>query len=233
MWGSNGVVTFVAGLLILLVIAAMIGIATFIIQRNAWRRFALSRLADPTFQREHPLLQLADRQRLIDDIKLDTTVRNHSDLTVLQVAWLPYLRLSLAAMLVDNQIKTTYPSEHYDIALRDVTDEQLLLANSFATLLALLDPVLARIEPMIAGYEAAFQRYAVEQKPTPAQLQRILPLFTENVDYHEVVTQVQMNNTFFALATFLFKDAQNQTTPPATTQAVLPQWLTTYLQEQQ
>lgn len=219
---------FVAGLLIVIAILIIIGVAMFIIRRNAWRNFALGRLTAPDFRQEHPLLQLADQKRLVENIKLDSTAKEHLDLAVLKAAWLPYLRLSFAKILADNQVATTYPWAHYDIALRDVSDEQLLAANSLPELLALTDPKLAQLEPNIKGYEAAFKQYTADQKLTTTQIEQVLTLFSEQVDYHETVTAEQLANTFPAIADYLFKTKSTQLTE----RKPLPQWLTYYFQDQ-
>lgn len=229
MLGDNRLAFLVVGLLIALAILVLVGITVFIVQRQAWRRFAISRLHDSDFRKKHPLLQLADPQRLLDNIKLDSTVKNHSDLAVLKVAWLPYLRLAFAKILAEQHVETVYPLAHYDIAIRDVSDEQLLTANTLSALLDLTNPILARLEPHIRAYEMAFNQYAAEQELTPTQRQQVLSFFSSHVDYHEQLNPQQLEQTFPIIFTYLFKKDQLATL--TTTNGTIPRWLANYLQD--
>lgn len=228
MLGDNRLAFLVVGLLIALAILVLVGITVFIVQRQAWRRFAISRLHDSDFLKKHPLLQLADPQRLLDNIKLDSTVKNHSDLAVLKVAWLPYLRLAFAKILAEQHVETIYPLAHYDIAIRDVSDEQLLTANTLSALLDLTNPILSRLEPHIRAYERAFNQYAAEQELTPTQRQQVLSFFSNHVDYHEQLNPQQLEQTFPIIFTYLFKKDQLATL--TTTNGTIPRWLANYLQ---
>ena len=227
MLGDNRLAFLVVGLLIALAILILVGITVFIVQRQAWRHFAISRLHDLDFRKKHPLLQLADPQRLLDNIKLDSTVKNHSDLAVLKVAWLPYLRLAFAKILAEQHVEAVYPLAHYDIAIRDVSDEQLLTANTLSALLDLTNPILARLEPHIRAYEMAFNQYAAEQELTPTQRQQVLSFFSSHVDYHEQLNPQQLEQTFPIIFTYLFKKDQLATL--TATNGTIPRWLANYL----
>lgn len=219
----------VLGVLIIIAILIVVGILFYIRQRHTWQRYALKTLADPKFLSTYPLIKLADHNRLVTNIKLDDGTSIKTPAKVAEVAWLPYLKQSFSQMLSQEQIDLKYPVADYNLGIKDVTDAQLLDAKSLTELVALVEPKVTKLAPMILLYPTAFQQFAAENKLLPATIQRIWQVVMSAVDYHETINMEQAMSIFAIIAAHLNIDVK----PAELPLEKLPNWLSDYLNDHQ
>ncbi|WP_191988112.1 TPM domain-containing protein [Lapidilactobacillus wuchangensis] len=213
---------------ILLAGLVVVGIIAYYRQKRRWQAFALSTLRDEQFLQRHPLVRFMPWPDQINMVKTTSLPSKLTDVQLLRLVFIPYLREHVSDILASNPVALEYPAADYQLAIKAVSDRPLYSAKTLTKIVALLNPKIRQIKPMMLRYQQAFEVYSQQNNLSAQRRQQLWPIFTANVDYFETVTVDEALALFANMDRYVDRNGKLQRPKNKADLMLLPVWWTTY-----
>lgn len=214
--------------LVLLIILVVVGIVAYIRQKRRWQAYALTTLQDEHFLQKHPLVRFMPWPERVKLVKTTSLPAKFTDVQLLQLVFIPYLREHISEILAANPVALEYPAADYQVAIKAVTDRPLYTAKTLTKLVTLLNPKIRQIKPMMLRYQRAFEIYSQQKKLSAKRQQQLWAILTANVDYFETVTDDEALTLFAKMDRYVDQNGQLKPVKDQADLMLLPVWWTTY-----